>query len=97
MSSYMDQDMPGQGNMIKTKRRSGAELASIGRYLEALAAFDEDLEQSSDQVLLIGKALTLDRIGMFKASLECCERAIDLEPANPDAWFVRGMTFYWQA
>src|SRR5512136_3125004 len=93
----------GSGDMSENREEmsrwcNGARLASQARYNEALALIDQSLEENGlDPELLVQKALTLDRIGFFSASIACCEQAIALEPRNCNAWFVRGLTLYYLA
>jgi len=46
----------------------GTGLACIGRFHEALVAFDDELKSGIHPDLLVWKALTLDRIGFFRNS-----------------------------
>ncbi len=70
--------------------------AAEGRYQEVLTLFDKVPETGfSCPEVIIKRALTLDRIGLFSEAVRCCEKAICRAPPSSYAWFARRFMLYY--
>ena len=69
----------------------GVSMHSIGRYDDAMAAFDEALKLAPQQAkILVGKAALYLTLGRLEDSLACHDQIIALHPNEPDPWVVKG-------
>ncbi|HNL85634.1 MAG TPA: hypothetical protein PKH71_00610, partial [Methanoregulaceae archaeon] len=81
----IDPHKPGEDAAIIVSEAAG--LADEGRYQEALPLFDKVPETGfSRPEMLVKRALTLGRIGLFSEAIRCCEKAICRAPRFSDAW-----------
>jgi len=59
----------------------GLALGREKRHEDALLAFSEALSRDPNRVLAwVGKGFTLGKLGRYEEEIECCEKAISLDP-----------------
>ena len=69
----------------------GVTLGELGKYEEALRAFDKAIELKPDYPLAwYNKGLTLGELGKYEEALRAYDKAIELKPDYPLAWFSKG-------
>jgi tetratricopeptide (TPR) repeat protein len=68
---------------------------SLGRYEEALQAYDRALELNpDDSIVLNNKGLELDKLGRCEEALQAYDRALELNPDYYDAWHNKGVALH---
>lgn len=73
----------------------GANLSAMGRFPEALAAYDQAIQLSStDRTVPVekiwrNKAHLYDEIGGAREALECCDHAIEINPRYAEGWSLK--------
>ena len=73
----------------------GLALYELGRYEEALEAFDKALEIKPDDIISWNaKGLALDNLSRYEEALEAFEKALRIQPDNSDAWNNKGLALY---
>lgn len=73
----------------------GTALVCAGRYAEAVESFDRALEcDPHAREVLVALAATVDRLGLFREAVVCCERAIAMDDQYSDAWFIKGLELF---
>jgi len=85
------------GNVDEAEEQfcDGTQLVTVGRYLEAIQAFNKALEIRPREVrYLAGLAAAVDRLGFFQHALSLAGQATDAAPLSPDAWFLHGLALY---
>ncbi len=69
----------------------GVSLACLGRYPEALSAYERAIELSSkDAEVWNNMGSSLDALGRPKEAVEAYERALKLDPSSAGAWSNKG-------
>lgn len=77
-----------------TRWQKGRALKNLGRFEEALVAFDQVLETiPKDPNVWNIKGLTLIEVNKEKDALDCFERALALDSQLAHVWYNKGMTF----
>ncbi len=70
----------------------GWSLNALGKFGEAIAAFDSCLELEHDRSRVWNtRGYALYMLGRYHEALACCERVLTLEPDNAAAWQNRGL------
>ena len=73
----------------------GTTLFCAGRYAEALEFFDRALEcDPHAKEVLVAVASTVDRLGLSREAILCCEQAIGEDNQFCDAWFIKGLAHF---
>jgi tetratricopeptide (TPR) repeat protein len=73
--------------MAQAHEWKGRTLWYLGRYEEALLAYEEALRlDTSDEDLYVGKAGVLSSLKRFDEALTVCEQALQLAPANASVY-----------
>lgn len=71
-------------------------LAADGRILEAIKLYDEALTADPDNpVALAQRGWLVSRAGLGAEGLETIDRALEIDPEYPDAWFFKAM-IHWR-
>jgi tetratricopeptide (TPR) repeat protein len=66
----------------------GIELGKLGRYEEAISAFDKSLQiNSSSYATWCDRGSALSYLSRYEESLRSYDQAIQINPDNPKAWF----------
>jgi len=69
----------------------GAALVVLGRYEEALQAFDKAIELDPQYAdAWNNKGVALYELGRYKEALQAYDKAIELDPYDADAWNDKG-------
>jgi tetratricopeptide (TPR) repeat protein len=72
----------------------GKEFLRSGRYAQALAAFEEGIQNDPESIrALMGKSLALTRVGRYGEALAVTEDMLRLSPNSPHAYNARGVCF----
>lgn len=94
--------LPGQEATGDIERSTGDRiaqaqaLAADGRLLDAIKVYDELLRNDPDHpVALAQRGWLVSRAGLADEGLETIDRAIEIEPGYPDAWFFKAM-IHWR-
>ena len=67
--------------MLKRYLNKGVAFFRLGRYEEALEAFDRAIELQPDYALTWWyKGVVLNELGRYEKALEACDRVIELQP-----------------
>jgi len=72
----------------------GASLEALGRYEEAIEAYDTALALSllKNKNAWVNKGNSLAELGRLEEALACYDRALELDPKNATAWLNKGAT-----
>ena len=75
----------------ETFSHKGAALSKLGRYQEAIVAYDQALCIKPDKYeALTGKGYVLTNLGYYEESINTCDQAIIINPGYHEAWLQRG-------
>lgn len=71
----------------------GVTLQNLGRYQEAIVAYDEAFKfNSSNADVWNKKSVCLGELGKDNESLECSSKATQLDPSMASGWFNKGVS-----
>ena len=76
--------------------KQGESLANLGRYREALVAFDQAIATPTGNTTKLAatwvfRAVVLIHLQSYDEALSSCDRALELEPRHVEAWVFRGV------
>ncbi|WP_103899353.1 tetratricopeptide repeat protein [Petrotoga halophila] len=72
--------------------KKGVELSELGRYEEALRAFEKAIEiNPQDDKARFGKGVALGELGRHEDALEAYEKVIEINPQFAESWFAKGV------
>jgi predicted O-linked N-acetylglucosamine transferase (SPINDLY family) len=69
----------------------GHVLKSLGRFEEAVAAYDRALAARPDMAILVSRGNALRPLGRLEEALDSFDRALARAPREPGIWLNRGM------
>lgn len=102
MAQAAGERLPGQqvsGDIVRSSgdRISQAQaLAADGKLLDAIKTYDEVLRVDPDNpVALAQRGWLVSRAGLADEGLKTIDRAIEVDPRYPDAWFFKAM-IHWR-
>ena len=74
------------------RANKGYSLNELGRYVEAIACFDQILELSANNIrAMTAKGIALRELGKNEEALACFDKAIGLNPINSFVWYNKAI------
>lgn len=85
--------IPEHSPMVLLSNRA-CSYAEMGNYEEALAIFEQILQQyPHDKLTLCNKALSLSKLGRYEEAATLYERALDVDSTDAETWAMLGDVF----
>ena len=83
------------GQEARRWNNEGVALIQLGRYEEALKAYDKAIELNpNDAVTWCNKGVVLRVFGRYEEALKAYDKAIELKPDLAEAWYGKGCVYF---
>ena len=66
-----------------------------GEYKIAIKEFEKALKESQDYIAAIFLGKAHGKLGEHKKSIDCYQKAMDIDATQPDAWVLMGGSYYY--
>ena len=65
-------------------------LDALGRYTDAVRAFDTAIDLDGGMPRLALQGVALDHLGSHARAVTCYDKALDMNPRHARAWYLKG-------
>ncbi|MEB3340484.1 tetratricopeptide repeat protein [Okeania sp.] len=94
IQSLIDEDHQTLERKVDLLIEEGRLNSNIGKYLEAISAYDKALEfkPENDQAWY-NKGIALKNLGRHEQAISAYDKALEIKPDDDQAWFHKGVAF----